>query len=295
MQGWRRHPSPRLPLAGLTRPESVFIYDRQRLSVFQPAMNSRNLLPDERHCIIRQRLSSGKRVVAGDLARELGASEDTIRRDLRELANLGACKRVYGGALPVSPASGPFRVRQGQQRGSKIALGKAAAAMVAAGQVVFLDAGTTNLEIARALPDGLKVTVATNSPAIAMELFSRSNLTLVMIGGLVHPEAGAALGARAIRDVQSLGVDLLFLGGCAVSDQEGVRAFIFEDAAFKQALVGMSRTVVLAATTEKLGTTGPFHVASPSDLDLLIVEADAPAGPLEAFKHLGVRIHQLTN
>jgi DeoR/GlpR family transcriptional regulator of sugar metabolism len=174
-------------------------------------------------------------------------------------------------------------------------LGQAAATIIAADQVIFLDAGTTNLEIARALPNHTKLTVATNSPAIAMELISRSNIKLVMIGGLVDPHAGAALGARAIRDVQSISIDLSFLGGCAVSDQAGVRAFIFEDAEFKQALVGTSRALAVAATTEKFGTTAPFHVALSNDLDLLIVEADVPAGQLQAFRRAGVRIHQLAN
>jgi DeoR/GlpR family transcriptional regulator of sugar metabolism len=258
-------------------------------------MPSLNLLPDERHRIIRKRLSLGERVLAVEMARELGASEDTIRRDLRELASLGVCQRVYGGALPVSPASGSFKIRQRQKLGSKVALGQAAATIIAADQVIFLDAGTTNLEIARALPNHTKLTVATNSPAIAMELISRSNIKLVMIGGLVDPDAGAALGARAIRDVQSISIDLSFLGGCAVSDQAGIRAFIFEDAEFKQALVGASRAVAVAATTEKFGTTAPFHVASSNDLDLLIVEADAPPGQLQAFRRAGVRIHQLAN
>jgi DeoR/GlpR family transcriptional regulator of sugar metabolism len=258
-------------------------------------MHSLNLLPDERHRIIRKRLSLGERVLAAEMARELGASEDTIRRDLRELASLGVCQRVYGGALPVSPASGSFRIRQRQNLRSKVALAQAAATIIAADQVIFLDAGTTNLEIARALPNHAKLTVATNSPATAMELISRSNIKLVMIGGLVDPDSGAALGARAIRDVQSISIDLLFLGGCAVSDQAGVRAFIFEDAEFKQALVGTSRAVAVAATTEKLGTTAPFHVALSSDLDLLIVEADAPAEQLQAFRRAGVRIHQLAN
>src|ERR1700751_849230 len=258
-------------------------------------MPSLNLLPDERHRLIRQRLSLGERVLAAEMARELGASEDTIRRDLRELANLGVCQRVYGGALPVSPASGSFKVGQSQKLGSKIALGQAAATMIAADQVIILDAGTTNLEIARALPNHPKLTVATNSPAIAMELISRSDITLVMIGGRIDPDAGAALGARAIRDIQSIRIDLTFLGACAVSDQAGIRAFIFEDAEFKQALVGTSRAVAVAVTTEKLGTTAPFHAALSSDLDLLIVEADAPTGQLQAFQRTGVRIHQLAS
>jgi DeoR/GlpR family transcriptional regulator of sugar metabolism len=271
------------------------VYILQCLLVFSFTMPSLNFLPDERHRIIRQRLSLGERVLAAEMARELGASEDTIRRDLRELANLGVCQRVYGGALPVSPASGSFRMRQNQKLGSKVALGQAAARMIAANQVIFLDAGTTNLEIARALPNLPKLTVATNSPAIAMELVSRSDITLVMIGGRVDPETGAALGGRAIRDLQSISLDLSFLGVCAVSEQTGVRAFIFEDAEFKQALVGASRAVAVAVTTEKLGTTAPFQAALSSDLNFLIVEADAPAGQLEAFKRAGVHIHQLTN
>jgi DeoR/GlpR family transcriptional regulator of sugar metabolism len=256
-------------------------------------MSSLNLLPDERHRIIRKRLSLGERVLAAEIAQELGASEDTIRRDLRELASLGVCRRVYGGALPISPASGSFRMRQRQKLGSKVALGQAAATIIATDQVTFLDAGTTNLEIARALPDHPKLTIATNSPAIAMELISRSHITLVLIGGLVNLDAGAALGARAIRDVQSISIDLLFLGGCAVSDQAGVRAFIFEDAEFKRALVGASRAIAVAVTTEKFGTTAPYQVATSDDLDLLIVEADALAEQLQAFRRAGVRIHQV--
>jgi DeoR/GlpR family transcriptional regulator of sugar metabolism len=305
MMNRRLRGSPRIPLkqtadshplfASLTCHQSLFIYVHQCFYAFYLPMPSANLLPDERHRIIRRRLSLGERVLAVEMARELGASEDTIRRDLRELASLGLCQRVYGGALPVSPASGSFRTRQSQKLASKVALGRAAAAIVASDQVIFMDAGTTNLEIARALPNDTKFTAATNSPVIAIELISRANITLVMIGGLVDPSAGAALGTRAIRDVQSICIDLTFLGGCAVSDQAGVRAFIFDDAEFKQALVGASRTVALAATTEKLGTTAPFHVAFSSDLDLLIVEADAPAGQLEAFRRSGVRIHQLAD
>src|SRR6202035_1589492 len=135
-------------------------------------MPSLNLLPDERHRIIRKRLSLGERVLALEMARELGASEDTIRRDLRALASLGGCQRVYGGALPVSPASGSFRIRQRQKLGSKVALGQAAATIIAADQFICRDAGPTNWEIPRALQSHTNPPVPTNSPAIATELIS---------------------------------------------------------------------------------------------------------------------------
>src|SRR5438445_13818644 len=120
------------------------------------------MLAAERHKFLLSRLAADGKVIAKDIAHELGLSEDSVRRDLRELASLGLCQRVYGGALPVSPASGSFRTRQGQKLGSKVALGQTAAAIVAPDQVIFLDAGITNLEIARALPNDTKFTVATN-------------------------------------------------------------------------------------------------------------------------------------
>ena len=109
-------------------------------------------LPDERQQIILERLARRGRVLAGDLAREFRTSEDTIRRDLREMAAAGQCRRVYGGALPLSPAFGPAGGATAEAPERKAALGRAAAALVRTGQVVFFDAGSTNAAIARALP-----------------------------------------------------------------------------------------------------------------------------------------------
>src|ERR1700729_2455516 len=130
-------------------------------------MSQPNLLLDARHRLIRKRLASEGRVLAADLARDLGTSEDTIRRDLRELAALGACRRVYGGALSISPASGTFAERQTQDNDRKAALAREAAKLAAPGQIVFLDAGSTNLAIAWAPPHGAQMTLVTKSPAIA--------------------------------------------------------------------------------------------------------------------------------
>ena len=90
-------------------------------------------LPDERQQIILERLSRRGRVLAGDLAREFRTSEDTIRRDLREMAAAGQCRRVYGGALPLSPASGALAARRAEAPERKAALGRAAAPPGASG------------------------------------------------------------------------------------------------------------------------------------------------------------------
>ena len=249
-------------------------------------------LPDERQQVILERLSRRGRVLAGDLAREFRTSEDTIRRDLREMAAAGQCRRVYGGALPLSPASGSLAARRTEAPERKAALGRAAAALVQASQVLFFDAGSTNAAIARALPAGLDLTVATNAPDIAAELLGKPGVELIVIGGRVDPRSGAALGVRALRDARAIRVDLAFLGACAVDARGGVAAFGAEEAEFKRLVAERAKAVATAVTTEKLGTAAPFAIAPASILTHLVVEADAPDKALAPLRRAGIRVHR---
>jgi DeoR/GlpR family transcriptional regulator of sugar metabolism len=251
-------------------------------------MSRPNLLLDERHRLIRERLAAEGRVLATDLARDLGTSEDTI---LRELASLGECRRVYGGALSISPASGTMAERQTQDVDRKAALAREAVELVVSGQIIFLDAGSTNLAIARALPKNANLTVATNAPAIALALLDKVGIDVILVGGVMDVRAGAALGAQAVRDASGMAPDICFVGACA-ADLQGVGAFGFEDAVLKRALVERSRIVVVAATNDKLGTSAPFEVMAAADIDHMIVENDAPTELLKTFEDVGVRVHR---
>lgn len=250
-------------------------------------------MPAERQRFILERLSNEGRVLSSDLARALGASEDTIRRDLREMAQRGILKRVYGGALPLSSASASFEQRQHENVDGKQALAQLAVTLVAPGQLLFLDAGSTNLAIAAALPEDRDLTIATNAPAIATALIGRSGISVVMIGGEINAHIGGAVGARAIRDVELLRVDLCFLGTCALDDVNGASVFSFEDAEFKRALVRVSRSVAVVATTEKLGTAARYQVAGVGAFQHLFVEQDAPPLQCAAFARASVNIHRL--
>src|ERR1700722_6173008 len=147
-------------------------------------------LPLARRNRIAERVAQGQSVVASSLAAEFGASEDVIRRDLRALASEGLCRRVYGGALPVSSLGRPMseRVPDGQLR--KRALGRRAAELIRPGEYVFLDSGSANLELARVLPEDHELTIATNSLDIAALLLRRSDIQMMFVGGLVHPLVG---------------------------------------------------------------------------------------------------------
>jgi len=250
------------------------------------------MLPGERLDLIAGRLQSAGRVIAAELARELGVSEDTIRRDLRDLSARGVCQRVYGGALRPATSSGTLAERSRQSVEAKAALARAAVAWVGEGSSVFLDAASTNLAIAEALPRDFGLTCITNAPQIAGILTARGDCDVVVIGGLVDRAVGAAIGAEAMHAAGNFRPDLCFLGACGADPDAGITAFHAEDASFKRAIVGASRRIVAPVTTEKLMTAAPFRVADLADCTAVIVEADAPEAAVEACLAAGAAIER---
>ena len=248
--------------------------------------------PDERQTLILARLQRNGRVMAAELATEFQTSEDTIRRDLRDLAAAGRCRRVYGGALPVSPAFASLTRRQSLAPDAKRALGRAAARLVAPGQIAIIDSGSTNLRIAEALPPDMALTVVTNAPAVAAALGGREKTRVVMLGGHVDPDIGACFGARALRDLEGIRADVAFVGTCGLAAEAGLTVFDAEEAAFKERIVASSARIVAALTTDKLGTAAPFAFAPADALHDLLVEAEAPAELLHRLEREGLRMHR---
>jgi DeoR/GlpR family transcriptional regulator of sugar metabolism len=230
------------------------------------------LLTSERLQDIEARLARDGRVVAAELARLYTTSEDTIRRDLRALAAGGRCLRVYGGALPATPARGPVSARAGLAPAAKAALGAALARLVEPGMTVFIDAGSTTLGCAERL-EAVGVTVVTHAPAIAAALVERPGLRLVTIGGQVDGEVGAALGVGVRAALDSIRPDLLLLGACGVDAEAGITAEHADDAAVKRLLAARSARVAVAADRGRLGTAAAFAVIPLAACDMLVIEA----------------------
>ncbi len=239
------------------------------------------ILPLERRAAIAQRLADGQSVSAAQLAAEFSVSEDAVRRDLRALAAEGLCQRIYGGALPTTPAAQPIAVRTQTAQRQKAALARAATTTIQPGQLIFLDCGSTNLLIVEFLKDGQDLTVATNSIDIAAAVLRRSDLRLILVGGLVTPALGGSVDAGAIATVSAMNIDHLFLGACAVAASTGVSAFDSADAQFKRALVAASARVTVLATNEKLGASAPFRVAHVNGISTFILEHDVPDAALQ--------------
>src|SRR5689334_2830936 len=157
------------------------------------------MLTAERRQAILELLRRDGKVVAADLSSSLAVSPDTVRRDLRELAEAGLLRRVHGGALPAAVGARPYAVRRGQAPAAKAAIARATAGLLRDGQVIILDAGTTTLEVARHLPPDLVATVFTNSPPIAVALAEHPTVEVSVLGGMLAKDAHAIVGAATLE------------------------------------------------------------------------------------------------
>lgn len=244
------------------------------------------MLAAERRDDLLARLARDGKVVAKDVAAELGLSEDSVRRDLRELAAAGLCQRVYGGALPVSPAVGDYAARGSVAVDSKARVAARAVQLVQPGSTVLLDGGTTTLAVARALPRGLRCTVVTHSPTVAAALVDHPTADVYVLGGRLFKHSAVTCGAAAVEAAQAVSADLFLLGVTGVHPEQGLTTGDPEEAAMKRALAARAADTYVLASREKVGAASPFQVL-PLDAVAGVV-TDAPAAS-EALRRLAER------
>jgi DeoR/GlpR family transcriptional regulator of sugar metabolism len=235
------------------------------------------------------------RVVAAELSRSFGVSEDTIRRDLREMASEKLLQRVHGGALPLSTNNPSFAAREQRSPRAKDALARAAATLLKPGQIVFIDSGTTNVAVARHAPRELRATVVTNSPPVAVAFAEHPHVDVVMLGGRVRRQSLAVADAVTVTGVRQVRADLCFLGVCSLDPAFGITAADMDEAHVKQAMVEASAEVVALATADKLGTACPYVVAPLRELTWLFTEGDVPDEALAPYRAAGVTVTQVAD
>ncbi len=230
-------------------------------------------------------------LVAKTLCAELAVSEDTIRRDLREMARDGLLQRVHGGALPASPAMGDFAARSQITPSDKVAIGRAAARLIQPGQVVFVDGGTTSTQLVRQLAPALRATIITHSPSIAVELVAHPNIEVIMLGGRLFRHSVVGVGAATVEAIGKLRADLYFMGVCSLHPQAGLSTGDFEEACVKRALCRAAAETIVLASSEKLATASPYQVVDWSDVAGIVALRSTPAALLAPYARLGITIH----
>jgi len=250
------------------------------------------MLTAQRKHFLLEKLRHDGRLVARALSIELAVSEDTIRRDLRELARDGLLQRVHGGALPASPAAGNLAVRAGIAQDDKQAIGRAAARLVLPGQVVFVDGGTTAVQLVRHLAPALHATIVTHSPVIACELLPFEHIDVILLGGRLLRHSMVAVGAAAVEAIGRLRADLYFMGVCSLHPEAGLSTGDFEEACVKRALCHAAAETIVLASPEKIATAAPYQVVALSDVDGIVVAAGTASALLAPYRARGMAIHE---
>jgi DeoR/GlpR family transcriptional regulator of sugar metabolism len=250
------------------------------------------MLTSHRKRELLARLKRDGKLVAKDFSIEMDVSEDTIRRDLRELARGGLLQRVHGGALPASPAIADFAGREEISHEGKIAIGRAAASMIQSGQIVILDGGTTSREIARNLPADLQATVITHSPTIALELVTHKTVEVVLLGGRLFKHSVVAVGAACFEAISRVRADMFFMGVTGLHPQTGLTTGDFEEASIKRALSHAAAETYVLVSGEKLNTASPYFVLGLAEVTGIITEKNVDQVALRPYEKLGLTIIQ---
>ena len=248
------------------------------------------MLAAQRRDLLLDHLRTEGRLVAKDLAMEFGVSEDSVRRDLRELAAAGLCQRVYGGALPVSPALADYPTRQQVAVGSKARVAAAAAALIQPGATAVLDGGTTTLAVVQALPADLRATVVTHSPTIAAALGAHAGVEIFLIGGRVFKHSMVACGAAAVEAAQAFTADLFLLGVTGIHFETGLTTGDADEAAMKRALSRRAAETYVLGSAEKIGAASQFSVLPLSEVTAIITDAPPANRAVRDLVDAGVEV-----
>jgi DeoR/GlpR family transcriptional regulator of sugar metabolism len=235
------------------------------------------MLTEERRRTILERLEQDGKVVAAELVDLLDVSEDTVRRDLRELSAQGLLHRVHGGALPSPPPLGGFAERLALAPERKAALAEAALPLLEGADVIILDGGTTAAELARRLPRERACTVLTNAPPVAIALASHPRVEVVLLGGRLLKREQVTVGAATVDALRRVRADVAVLGVCSLHPEAGVTALEREEAEVDRAMVDAAGEVVALATADKLGTVSPWLVADLADVTHVVTDGDEAA------------------
>lgn len=250
-------------------------------------------LPEERRRRLLDLLKQDGKIVAAEASRQLDVSEDTVRRDLNELAAAGHLRRVHGGALPLlplTPAAASFARRQDADDGSRHLLAARLAQLITPGSTVLLDSGTTNLAVAEAIPTDLHATIVTPSLPAAMALMAHPHIDLVMLGGTVDKAEQSSTGIAAWETIAGLSLDLCLLGVCGIDAQAGLMEMSADVARLKARMIASANRVATAVPARKLGTRAPYRIGPVELLTTLITEAKVPDRLLAPYRQAGVEI-----
>ncbi|WP_339709698.1 DeoR/GlpR family DNA-binding transcription regulator [uncultured Kriegella sp.] len=248
------------------------------------------MLKEERHQTILSEVELHNRILLTDIAEALDVSIDTVRRDVKELDSDNKLRKVHGGAISLGFRSNSTRNDNIYKLDQKIKIAEKALALLKDGGVIFLDGGTTCLELARLIPANLDLTCFTHSLPVAMELLTKSNITVILVGGQVSRESQISIGANAIHNLSEIKVDYSFIGTGYVDSYYGLTEFDWDIVQVKKAIIKSSKKSVLLSISEKLNSQHRYKTCDINAINTMITELEPENELLKPFRNHDIRL-----
>ena len=244
----------------------------------------------ERHAFILHQVNLHNKVLSTDLSQQISVSDDTIRRDLQQLADEGRIIKTHGGALSLSFHHGHNISKEVYGYTQKRIIAQKAASIIKDGMFVLTSGGTTIIELARALPPALHATFISGSIPALFEYSSHPHIEVIAIGDKISKTSKITVGLEAISKIKELKVDLCFLGVNTISLENGVSDNDWEIVQIKKAMIESTRRLVCLTISEKINSQQPIQVCSSEKIDTLITELPAGHELLEPYVRAGITV-----
>jgi Transcriptional regulators of sugar metabolism len=248
------------------------------------------LLKKERQAYILHQLNLHNKVLSVDLCNAMGVSEDTIRRDLQELSDAGKLIKVHGGALSIAFSEVQFEPGNVYSQKQKKIIAEKAQRLIKSGMFILTSGGTTILEMVRALPPQLKLTIMTGSIPVVNACMSHPHVDVLVIGDKLSKDSKITVGPEAIEKISHVNADLCFLGTNALDIKHGHTDNDWDVVQVKKAMVNSASKVVCMTISEKLGTYQPIRVCGIERIDYLVTELDPEDEQLQPFVKAGINV-----
>lgn len=245
------------------------------------------MLKEVRQKLILDKITKSSKVLSSELSKDLDVSEDTIRRDLRDLSDKGLIQKVHGGAI-LNDSYIPMKY---DDRGSfasteKRIIAQKAVSLLKEGMVILIDGGTTNLEIIKQIPAGLRFTVITNCFPIASELVNNKDIQTYFLGGDVLSSVPITVGADTVSLLDEIRADIFFIGTRSISVDNGLTDIDRAEVLVKRKMAEKSSIVVSVALSEKLDSVQSFKIIPSEDLNILVTELNPTDSLFNGFRSL---------
>lgn len=248
------------------------------------------MLKRERQAYILHQVNLHNKVLSSTLCQEINVSEDTIRRDLQELAETGKVIKVHGGALSQSFNQLYYSVSNVYSQNQKKIIAQKAASLIHDGMFVLTSGGTTILELARSLPKELRATFISGSLPAILEYMYHPNIEVIMIGDKVSKNSKITVGADAIAKIHQINADICFLGINAIDTNHGITDNDWDVVQIKKAMIGSAKKIVCLTIAEKINSVQPIHVCPIGKIDILITELPPTDPLLKPYVEAGIKV-----